>query len=73
MSDVKLFRVIGEIVKPNLRTPFQKKVRAVKPEDAIEEVYMMLGSKHRVKRFYIKIQTVEEVMDEVTDEFRDTK
>jgi len=61
MSEVKVFRVIGEIRKPNLRTSFQKEVRALKPEHAIEKVYMELGSKHRVKRFQIKISAVEEV------------
>jgi large subunit ribosomal protein LX len=61
MSEVKVFRVMGEIRKPNLRTSFQKEVRALKPEHAIEKVYMELGSKHRVKRFQIKISAVEEV------------
>ena len=61
MSEVKVFRVIGEIRKPNLRTSFEKEVRALKPEHAVEKVYMELGSKHRVKRFQIKISAVEEV------------
>ncbi|MEM3622627.1 MAG: 50S ribosomal protein L18Ae [Candidatus Bathyarchaeia archaeon] len=61
MIKVKVFRVIGEIQKPNLKTPFIKEVVAVKPEHAVEKVYAELGSKHRVKRFHIKITTVEEV------------
>ncbi len=61
MSEVKVFRVIGRITKPNLRTKFQKEVRAVKPEDAVEDVYKILGSKHKVKRFHIKVELVEEV------------
>jgi len=61
MSEVKVFRVIGEIRKPNLETTFKKEVIAVKPEHAIEKVYMELGSKHRVKRFHIKIEKVEEI------------
>lgn len=64
MSEVKVYRVTGRITKPNFKTKFQKAVRAVKPEDAVEEVLKILGSKHRVKRFYIKIQEVEEVADE---------
>ena len=64
MSEVKVYRVTGRITKPNFQTKFQKEVRAVKPEDAVEEVLKILGSKHRVKRFYIKIQEVEEVADE---------
>ena len=61
---MKVFRVIGEIRKPNLWTSFRKEVRALKPEHAVEKVYMELGSKHRVKRFQIKISTVEEVPPE---------
>jgi large subunit ribosomal protein LX len=64
MSEVKVFRVIGEIRKPNFQTDFRKEVRALKAEDAVEKVYMDLGSKHRVKRFQIKIVKVEEVSPE---------
>ena len=61
MSEVKVFRVIGKIRKPNFQTEFRKEVRALKPEDAVEKVYMLLGSKHRVKRFQMKISKVEEI------------
>jgi large subunit ribosomal protein LX len=61
MSEVKVFRVSGEIRKPNFQTEFRKEVRALKPEDAVEKVYMELGSKHRVKRFQIRISQVEEI------------
>jgi len=64
MSEVKVFRVIGEIRKPNFQTDFRKEVRALKPEDAVEKIYMELGSKHRVKRFQIKIVKVEEISPE---------
>jgi len=33
----------------------------MKPEEAVERVYMEMGSKHRAKRFQIKIVKVEEV------------
>ena len=58
---MKVFRVTGEISKPNLQTSFSKEVIAAKPEHAIEKVYAEIGSKHRVKRFHIKISNVEEV------------
>jgi len=60
-EEVKVFRVSGEIRKPNLQTEFQKEVRALKPEDAVEKIYMDLGSKHRVKRFQMRISKVEEI------------
>jgi large subunit ribosomal protein LX len=64
MSEVKVFRVIGKIRKPNFQTEFRKEVRALKPEDAVEKVYMLLGSKHRVKRFQMTISKVEEIKPE---------
>jgi large subunit ribosomal protein LX len=64
MSEVKVFRVVGEIRKPNFQTDFRKEVRALNPEDAVEKVYMELGSKHRVKRFQMSISKVEELSPE---------
>ena len=58
---MKVFRVVGEIQKPNLKTSFRKEVIALEPEHAVEKVYTELGSRHRVKRFHIKIASVEEV------------
>lgn len=58
---MKVFRVIGEINKPNLETSFNKEVIAEKKEHAIEKVYAELGSKHRVKRFQIKLISIKEV------------
>jgi large subunit ribosomal protein LX len=64
MSEVKVFRVTGEIRKPNFQTDFRKEVRALKPEEAVERIYVELGSKHKAKRFQIKIIKVEEVKPE---------
>jgi len=58
---LKVFRVTGEILKPNLKTSFRKEIVADKSEHAVEKVYAEIGSKHRVKRFHIKITSVEEV------------
>jgi len=64
MSKVRVFRVIGKIMKPNLKTTFQREVRALKPEDAKEKILTELGSKHRVKRFHIKILKIQEISPE---------
>jgi large subunit ribosomal protein LX len=61
MSEVKVYLVSGNINKPNFKTEFQKEVRALNQEDAAEKIYMLLGSKHRVKRFQMKISKVEEL------------
>jgi large subunit ribosomal protein LX len=62
-EEVKTFKVVGQIVKPNLKTSFRKEVRAMKPEEAVETVYNEIGSKHRAKRFQIKIAKVEEIVN----------
>jgi len=43
-------------------------VRALKPEHAIEKVYSDLGSRHKLKRYHIRIENIEEVpLEEVED------
>ena len=66
---MKVFRVTGEINKPNLATTFAKEILAEKSEHAIEKVYTEIGSRHRVKRFHIKIESAVEVpADEIENE-----
>jgi len=68
MSEIKVFRVTGKIDKPNWKTDFKKEIRALKAEDAVERVYREMGSKHRAKRFQIRILKVEEIgPEEITD------
>jgi len=68
MSEIKIFRVSGRITKPNWQTNFQKEIRALRQEEAVDRVYKEIGSKHRAKRFQIKILKVEEIKsEEVTD------
>jgi len=68
MSEIKIFRVTGKISKPNWQTNFQKEIRALKQEEALDRLYKEIGSKHRAKRFQIKILKVEEIKpEEVTD------
>ena len=61
---MKVFRVTGEIRKPELNTPFKKEVIADKAEHAVEKIYAEIGSRHRVKRCFMKIFKVEEVSAE---------
>ena len=66
MSETKLFRVSGEIVKAKLFAPmkFTKEVQAANLSHAKERVYTDLGSRHRAKRHEIKILKIEEVKPE---------
>lgn len=68
MSEIKIFRVTGKITKPNWQTNFQKEIRALRQEEALDRLYKEIGSKHKAKRFQIKIVKVEEIKpEEVTD------
>jgi large subunit ribosomal protein LX len=64
MSEIKIYRVTGKIAKPNWQTDFRKELRAMKQEDALDRVYKEIGSKHRAKRFQIKILKIEEIKPE---------
>ena len=55
MSSVKTFHIRGEFKKRKDKIPFGKYVRALNVEDALEMVYSVVGSKHRVKRNMIFI------------------
>ena len=68
MVEVKIFRVDGEILSPNYRTTFSKDVRALRPEHAVEKVYMELGSHHRVKRVHMKLHSIQEITEEETED-----
>lgn len=72
MSEVKVFRVSGRMMLSHDRFPEWRKftvyVRALKKEHAIEKVYSDLGSRHKLKRYHIKIEEVREVsLEEVED------
>lgn len=69
MSEVKIFRVKGEIRKPGFRTVFTREVRAIKQEDAVETIYAEIGSQHKAKRFQVKILEIKEIKpEEVTSQ-----
>lgn len=58
---MKAYKVTGEINKPRLHTPFVRELLADKNEHAVERVYAEIGSRHRVKRYHIKITSSQEI------------
>ena len=63
---MKVFKVTGQINKPELSTSFSREVIADKSEHAVEKIYADLGSRHRVKRYHIKIISTKELtVDEI--------
>jgi len=64
MSEVKIFRVKGRILKPNYKTEFSKDIRSTTPEAAVEKVFATFGSQHRVRRAHIRIDSIQEIVPE---------
>jgi len=64
MSKVRIFRIKGEITEPKMRTAFTKEILALKPEDAVEKIYMEMGGRHKVKRHHIRISEIKEIKPE---------
>lgn len=63
MGEVKTFRVTASFKTGIFWNRLTREVRALKLEDALEKVYMDVGSHHRVKRRNLKILKVEVVED----------
>jgi large subunit ribosomal protein LX len=63
MSEIKVYKVTGEVMKQKFFIPmsFSQEIRAAKMEHAVERVYAEMGSRHRAKRNQITILSVEEV------------
>lgn len=59
LSEVKKFRITGEIKKGKSKTPFSVEMNAIKEEHALQRLYSEMGSRHRARRFEIKIAKVE--------------
>jgi large subunit ribosomal protein LX len=64
MSEVKKFRITGEIRKGVSKIPFSVEFNALKKEHAIQRLYSEMGSRHRARRFEIKIKDVRESKEE---------
>jgi len=65
MSSVKTYHIRGEFKKRKRKIAFGKYVRALDVKDALEQVYSIIGSKHRVKRnvIYINPEDIREITD----------
>jgi len=75
MSEVKIFRVTGEIRKPQQFEPmrFSKEIAAAKREHAVERIYAEMGSRHRAKRNQVVILKVDEIEKGETSEGEETE
>lgn len=67
-SEVKIYRVTGYMLISHDRLPtwqkFTQEVTALNEKDALEKVYSLLGSRHKLKRYHIRITEVQTIMPE---------
>ena len=68
-KSVKILRISRSFKQKRAVTSFSKEYLALTEENAIAKVYSQFGSKNRLKRNQIKIQSVLEIpKDDVTDQ-----
>ena len=67
-KSVKIFRISGSFKKRRETTSFSREFLALTEENARDKLFSQLGSKNRIKRGQIKIQSVTQVpFADVTD------
>ena len=64
MSEVRRFKITGEVRKAKLQIPFSVEYGALKKEHALQRLYAEMGSRHRARRFEIKITEIKEAKEE---------
>jgi large subunit ribosomal protein LX len=64
LSEVKKFRITGEIRKAQTRIPFSVEYNAMIPEHAMQRLYAEMGSRHRARKFEIKVMNIREAKEE---------
>jgi len=60
LSEVKKFRITGEIKKGMTKIPFSVEFNALKKEHALQRLYAEMGSRHRARQFEIKVKDIQE-------------
>ena len=63
MSEVKLYKITGDLRKRGDKLHFTKQIRALKKEHALQSLYADMGSRHKARKFDISIKSVEEIAE----------
>ncbi len=64
MSEIRKFRITGEIRKGKTSIPFSVEYPGMKQEHALQRLYAEMGSRHRARRFEINVAKIEETKQE---------
>ncbi|MCK4688369.1 MAG: 50S ribosomal protein L18a [Candidatus Lokiarchaeota archaeon] len=68
MSEIKIYRIIGNYIKNHKKYLFRKEVRALKEEDALEKVLCKITSIGILRR-QITIQEIKEISLEESQDY----
>lgn len=68
MSEIKIFRIIGNYKKSHKKYLFRKEVRALREEDALEKVLSQITSIGIIRR-QINIQEVKQISLEESQDY----
>ena len=72
MSEIKIYRIIGNYIKNHKKYLFRKEVRALKEEDALEKVLSQITSigiyRRQINIQEVKVITLEEAQDHLIRE-----
>jgi large subunit ribosomal protein LX len=67
-GEIKVYRIVGYMMIGHDKYPvwqkFTQEVRALTEKEALEKVYSNLGSRHKLKRYHIRIEKVEVITPE---------
>ena len=77
-SKIKNFKITGSFSEKGKKVTFNKEIRSLDKDDAIEKIYQFFGSKHKVKRNQIKILEIKtidkkDITDRLVQEFATNK
>jgi ribosomal protein L20A (L18A) len=61
LSELKKFKITGEVKKGQTHIPFSVEFNAIKEQHALDHLYADMGSRHRARRFEIKVTSIQEV------------
>ena len=61
MSEVKLYKITGDLRKRGDKLHFTKQIKALKKEHALQTLYADMGSRHKARKFDITFKTIEEI------------
>lgn len=62
MSEVKTYKITGNLRKRGEKLHFTREIRALKKEHALQTLYADMGSRHKARKFDIAIKTIEEII-----------